>query len=82
MQTRRDTAVIVERQSSVDKAEIDILHLLGTRSEPLAPADLILELERAGLLDADIRAAIWYLLDHHRVNLTTDLRLALPRTAA
>ena len=74
--------MIVGRQSSVDRAEIDILHLLRTRTEPLAPADLISELERAGFLNADIRAAIWYLLDRHRVKLTLDLRLALPRSAA
>ncbi|MGI8485876.1 MAG: hypothetical protein ACR2OU_16655 [Thermomicrobiales bacterium] len=66
----------------MERTEITILHLLGTKEEPLAPADLIAELECAGFPNSDIRAAIWYLLDRHHVHLTIDLRLALPRAAA
>ncbi|MGI8406675.1 MAG: hypothetical protein ACR2OE_18255 [Thermomicrobiales bacterium] len=76
--------VVGTRQSDSDmeRAELNILHILSTKDAPLAPADLIAELEGDGFLNADIRAAIWYLLDRHHVNLTIDLRLALPRAAA
>ncbi len=74
--------VVADQGSEVDRAELSILCVLSTKLEPLAPADLILELEHAGFHNSDIRAAIWYLLDRHHLKLTPDLRLALRRPAA
>ena len=83
---RGDMVVVGARQSDtgtdMERAELNILHILSTRDAPLAPAELIAELEGAGFLNSDIRAAIWYLLDRHHLRLTIDLRLALPRAAA
>ncbi|MGC4107945.1 MAG: hypothetical protein QM753_16600 [Thermomicrobiales bacterium] len=59
-------------------AEQSVLAALQATASPLAPADLIRELECAGFRNPEIRSAIWHLLDRHRVRLTRDLRLVLP----
>lgn len=59
-------------------AEQSVLAALQAATEAVAPAVVIRDLERAGFRNADIRSAIWHLLDRHRVRLTCDLRLTLP----
>ncbi|MGB3329462.1 MAG: hypothetical protein WBA46_10940 [Thermomicrobiales bacterium] len=59
-------------------AEQSVLAALLASSLPLAPAEIIRELESAGFRNPDIRSAIWHLLDRHRIRLTRDLRLVLP----
>jgi len=61
-----------------DPAELTIVDALQARTEPFPPADLIAQLEAAGFPNPDIRAAIWRLLDRHRIQLTVDLRLTMP----
>ncbi|HWV35110.1 MAG TPA: hypothetical protein VNZ55_05720 [Thermomicrobiales bacterium] len=73
--------VLAERQSEVDRAESNILQVLGQKNAPFPPAELITELERGGFRNADIRAAIWYLLDRHKLDLTLDLKLVLARSS-
>lgn len=61
--------------------EQSVLAALHARVCPIAPAEIIRELESAGFRNPDIRSAIWHLLDRHRIRLTRDLRLVLPVAA-
>jgi len=62
-------------------AEQSVLAALHATASPIAPAQLIRELESAGFRNPEIRSAIWHLLDRHRIRLTLDLRLILPVAA-
>jgi hypothetical protein len=68
--------------TALGHAERSVLAALVATTDPVAPADLIRELECAGFRNPEIRSAIWHLLDRHRVRLTRDLRLVLPVTPA
>jgi hypothetical protein len=58
--------------------EQSVLAALLATACPMAPAEIIRELESAGFRNPDIRSAIWHLLDRHRIRLTRDLRLVVP----
>lgn len=53
-----------------------ILAALADRS-PQPPGDLIRALVAAGHADAEVRAAIWYLIDDGLLTLTKDFDIAL-----
>jgi hypothetical protein len=71
-------AVGSTQRADGDMIEANIIDALERQTEPFHPYELIVQLEAAGFRNADVRAAIWFLLDRQRVRLTTDLRLVMP----
>jgi len=54
-----------------------ILAVLREAGGPLAPKDLIARVVALGHADADVRAAVWYLINDARVDLTPEFDVAV-----
>lgn len=62
--------VLEDRQ--LDQTESRVLAELESSGQPYPPRELINRLREQNISEALVRAAIWYLIDRHQVELTRD----------
>jgi hypothetical protein len=66
---------MVLTEQELESAEAKVLSLLAKEPEPIPPRQVIVNLEKQDVSEYQARAAIWILIDRHKIELTRDLLL-------
>lgn len=62
---------------TINKAETEILKILGEQPAPMSPRELTRSVQERGIDESSIVSAIWFLIDRNLIKLATDLKLSI-----
>jgi hypothetical protein len=71
---------MVLANDELQRAEESILLIIESASEPFTASALFARLAKDDISELLARAAIWYLIDKDKIELTPDRRLSMART--
>jgi DNA-binding transcriptional regulator PaaX len=64
-----------QTSQEIDRAQEQILDYLQKHGSAVDPSSVTSEIKGLGIDESLIRAAIWFLLDRHKISLTSNLQL-------
>lgn len=61
----------------LERARAKVADVLQQRQEPIAPRDLVAMLQPQGVLEDEVRLAMWDLIDQQKLSITDDNKLEM-----